>query len=81
MADPLMERLAGLPAAEADAGRRERLRQRCHARLARDVRRRQKPRHPWPLHRAPLAWQPLVASLAFVYLATALVQALELYGP
>lgn len=78
MADPLMRRLAELPPATADGRRDDEVRRRCHARLAREVRRRQESQQTLPSP-SPIAWQPLVASLAFVYLATVIVQALDWY--
>ena len=73
MSDPLSRILAGLPSAEPDPVRADRVRARCRATLA-----RRQP-HPQP-RRVTGFWAPLVAGLAGVYLTEVIRQALHLYG-
>jgi hypothetical protein len=72
--DPLLRRIARLPAAESDRGRAGRVRERCHAALARQ--RRQEEVQP---ARSSAFW-PLVAALGGVYITETIRQALLLYG-
>jgi hypothetical protein len=77
MKDSLLRQLANLPAAEPDARRTERIRVRCHARLA------QRPRSVRPVRRPrglARVWRPLAAGLGGVYLTEVIRQVLRLYG-
>jgi hypothetical protein len=74
MSDPLIRLLDELPSAQPDPARSERIRRRCHARLA---------PHAPPGSRISTAqvWQPLIALLGIAYLTAVIVQALRLDGP
>ena len=78
MSEPLMRLLAGLPTAEPDPARAERIRMRCRAGLARraaDV------RGSTDRGDSVQVWQPLIAVLGAAYLAIVIVQALNVYSP
>ena len=74
MSDPLSRILAGLPSAEPDPARADRVRARCRATLT-----RLQPHRPQP-RRVTRFWAPLVAGLGGVYLTEVIRQALHLYG-
>lgn len=80
MAEPLIDLLAALPEAAPDPGRAERLRGRCHARLARQAARRAPAREPRASSPATSAWRPLVALLGLAYVVDVIVIALRIYG-
>ena len=81
MSDPLIRRLAELPAAEPDVARADHIRTRCHARLARPKRRSLivSSTPPTGERMAPV-WQSLIAALGFVYLTEVIRFALAVYG-
>jgi hypothetical protein len=68
MSESLIRLLAGLPTAQSDPDRADRIRARCRERLARAA-----PRRP-PRSTMAFAWQPLLAALGVVYLVDAVVQ-------
>lgn len=76
MTDPLIRKLAALPAAGPDPARAARVRARCHARLARTSRRVRRPTRQTPGR----FWAPLAAGLGGLYLVEAIRQALQVYG-
>lgn len=75
----LLSQLAGLPAAEPDPARSLRVRQRCHATLARNTARRPAPtatrRPAWHA-----AWPAAIAGLGALYMAAVLALAAELFA-
>ena len=74
MTDPIFRMLNGLPRAEPDRLRADRVRARCHEALAR-ARRRQAARQ------TPVRfWEPVVAGLGGVYLTESIREALTLFG-
>ena len=79
MSDPLIRRLAELPAAEPDVARAEHIRTRCHARLARQKRRNLVASTPAGGRAVPV-WQLAIAALGFVYLTEVIRFALVVYG-
>jgi hypothetical protein len=81
MSEPLIPVLAGLPSAEPDPTRAERIRMECRARLARQAARAAVLRAPGPRGRTVQLWQPLIAVLGIAYLTEVIVQALRVYGP
>jgi hypothetical protein len=80
MSEPLIQVLAELPLAEPNPARAERIRMRCHARLARPAPRACAFRAPTPRDRTVQLWQPLIAVLGIAYLTEVIVQALRVYG-
>lgn len=78
MSDPL-QLLGTLPAAEPDAARSRRVRQRCHATLARGAAARRAgvddPRPRWHT-----TWAAVMAGLGALYVAEVLVLASEVLG-
>jgi anti-sigma-K factor RskA len=79
MFDPLT-RLADLPSTDLDPARAERIRSRCHARLARQ-RTRTTPARDRVAERGRVrAWQPAIVVLAVGYFAEVIVQALRVYN-
>jgi hypothetical protein len=74
MTDRLLQLVANLPHAELSRTRADRIRSRCHEMLGR--------RHRRTATRRPgrRIWEPLVAGLGGLYLAAAIVLALEIYG-
>ena len=79
MNEPMMRLLRDLPSAEPDPTRSERTKILCRARFAArtsastaDARRRR----PKQTH----VWEPLLAVVAFAYMAEAVAQALRTYG-
>jgi hypothetical protein len=81
MSEPLIRLLAGLPPAEPDPARAERMRMECRARLARQAVRASPLRGPAPRGRTVRVWEPLIAGLGVAYLTEVIVQALRVYGP
>jgi hypothetical protein len=73
--EPLLQLMADLPQADSDPARAARVRARCQAVLAR--RARQRPSLASNLNRF---WTPVIASLAGVYLAETIHQALRFSG-
>jgi hypothetical protein len=78
MPEPLTALLAGLPSAELDPVRDERIRMRCRARLART--RASVSRAPGSRAKTTPLWQPLIAVLGVAYLAEVIVLALRAAG-
>lgn len=79
MTDPLFRRLAGLPVAQPDQARADRVRASCHARLSRTRRVGRAPLQRRPRGMARM-WGPLVAGLSGVYLTEVVRQAFRFYG-
>jgi hypothetical protein len=79
MSDPLIRLLDALPSAQPDPTRSERIRRRCHARLARHA----PPTPASPVSRADTArvWQPLIGLLGIAYLTEVIVQVVRLRVP
>lgn len=77
MADPVMDRLAELPAADPDAVRSQRTRDLCRATL---TRRAPSARAAGPRRRRPALWRPAVTVLGALYLFQALLLALRVYA-
>jgi len=75
MSEPLIGLLAGLPSAELDPARADRIRTRCRDRLA-----RKPPSHSTRFIKTMRVWQPLIAMLAVAYLTDVLIQAVRLYA-
>jgi hypothetical protein len=75
MSEPLIALLAELPSAELDPVRDERIRMRCHSRLART--RASGSRAPGSRTKTTQLWQPLIAVLGVAYLAEVIVLALR----
>jgi hypothetical protein len=80
MPEPLIRLLAGLPTAEPDPVRHERVRARCRARLARPVPRVSSSRLGVPRGWTAQLWQPLIAVLGVAYLTEAVLQTLRFYA-
>lgn len=78
MSEPLIGLLAGLPSAELDPARSERIRTRCRDRLARTPPSDSTARAPFS--KSMQIWQPLVAMLGAAYLTVVLIQAVRLYA-
>ena len=74
MTDRLSQLVANLPHAEPSRARADRIRSRCHEVLGR---RRHGAATSRPVRRV---WEPVVAGLGGLYLAAAIVLALEMYG-
>jgi hypothetical protein len=75
MTDPLLRRLADLPTASLEASRRDRIRDRCHAALA-----RRRPRPARAEGRQSRVWTSIVAGFGGVYITALLRHALAVYG-
>jgi len=73
MLEPLDRLLSGLPTAQPDPERSERIRLRCRAQFA-----RQAPRQSTPRLGTVSLWQPAIAALGVVYLIAAIVQAMSI---
>jgi hypothetical protein len=80
MSDPVITRLAGLPAAEPDIIRSDHIRRRCHAHLARHTRRSPITSRLTKAERLAPVWQSLIAVLGLGYLTQAIRFALDVYG-
>ena len=80
MSERMIRLLANLPPAEPDLARAERIRMRCHARLAPQSSRASASSAPSWRGRTAQLWQPLIAILGVAYLTEVIVQALRLYG-
>jgi hypothetical protein len=80
MAEPLMDLLASLPEATPEPERAQRFRNGCHARLARQVRRRRTARTSTAPSTAAYAWRPLVALLGLAYVIDVIVIAMRVFA-
>jgi hypothetical protein len=80
MSEPLTRLLAELPPAEPDAGRAERIRMRCRARLERQALRASASPAATRPDLSVRLWQPLITVLAVAYLTEVIVHALRVYG-
>jgi hypothetical protein len=74
MTDPLLQLLDGLPSAQIDPSRGDRIRARCHAALVRE--RRRVTANAQTVRR----WPSIVMGLGGLYLSAVLHQVLALYG-
>jgi hypothetical protein len=79
MSEPLMGLLADLPSADVDRVRADRIRRRCHARLARRASRLSGARASVRRFKPAEVWQPLVALLGAAYMTDVIVQAIHVY--
>ena len=79
MNEPMMRLLRDLPSAEPDPTRSERTRILCRARFAARTS-ASTADAPKQRRRRTQVWEPLLAVVAFAYMAEALAQALRTYG-
>lgn len=82
MPDALMRALSELSVVDSDAARAAAVRARCHAGLARQVRRAAvaRARQSAPEKQTVLIWRPAIVLLGLVYLTEAIGQALRVLG-